>query len=106
MTLYSNCCNAQDKAFAKVSDMKYSEMGICPNCGKNCGFVNNIIAHSLRLATMLKNDLISITIQHGLNASADCHIELFDYIRSQAKENIAMMQTIIGETLTTKILAI
>lgn len=106
MLLYSNCCNAEDRLFKRVLDMNYSEMGICPNCGEHCGFVNNIVAHSLRLATMLKNDLISITIQNSLNTSADCHLELFDYIKSQAKDNKAMMQSIIGETLTNKILMV
>lgn len=104
MTLYSNCCGAEDKAFAKVSDMNYSDMDICPKCGEHCSFENDELVKELeQVAT--GNDLISFTIRQAIENEAS-HLELFDYIRSQAKDNKAMMQTIIGETLTTKILAI
>lgn len=102
MTLYSNCCNAYDRLFRRVLDMNYSEMGICPNCGEHCGFVNDQFAKGLHKVTKAKKDLISITIQNALNDY--CHVELFDYIRSQAKDNRQMMESVIGLELTAKIL--
>lgn len=102
MVLYSNCCGVQDKPINRVLAMNYSEQGVCPNCLEHCGFINDAIAKALNKVTRSKKDLISITIQNALNDY--CHVELFDYIRSQAKDNRPMMESIIGLELTAKIL--
>jgi len=49
------------------------------------------------------NDLISFTISLGIQNKAS-HLEIIDYIKSQSRDNKAMMAGVIGETLTTKIM--
>lgn len=104
MNLYSNCCNAPDRLFKRVLDMNFSEMGICPNCGEHCSFVSDELIEELNKAAK-GNDLISITIRKAIADKAD-HLEIIDYIKSQARDNKPMMYGVIGFNLTTKILSL
>jgi len=104
VTLTSNCCGAEDKVFRKVLDMNFSEMGICPNCGEHCDYESPELIEQLQQAAT-GNDLISFTIRQGIQNKAS-HLEIIDYIKSQARDNKAMMSGVIGETLTNKIIAL
>ena len=102
VTLTSNCCGAEDRVFRKVLDMNYSEMGICPRCGEHCDYESSELIEQLKQAAT-GNDLISFTIRQGIQNKAS-HLEIIDYIKSQARDNKAMMSGVIGETLTTTIM--
>lgn len=104
VTLTSKCCNEPDRVFRKVLDMNYSEMGICPRCGEHADFSSNELIEQLeQVAT--GNDLISFTIRQGIQNKAS-HLEIIDYIKSQARDNVQMMAGVIGETLTKTIMAL
>jgi hypothetical protein len=102
--LYSNCCNAPDRLFRRVLDMSHADMGICPTCGEHADFSNPDIIEELTEVTKGQKDLISITIRHGIKSEP--HMSLFEYIKSQAKDNIRLMEQVIGIELTNKILAL
>lgn len=102
--LTSNCCGAQDRLFKRVLDMNYSEMGICPRCLEHCDFENWELIRELEKAATGK-DLISVTIRKAIQDKAS-HMEIFSYIKSQAKDNQQMMAGVISQELTTKILAL
>lgn len=104
VTLTSNCCGAEDRLFRRVLDMQYSEMGICPKCGEMADFTNDEIIEELTDITKGANDLISITIRHGIKEEP--HMSVFEFIKSQAKDNIRMMESLLGIELTNKILAL
>lgn len=104
MTLYSNCCGAADRTLRKVLDMNFSEMGICPNCGEHCSFGNDDLIEELKEAATGK-DLISLAIKKAIKDKAS-HTDIFDYIKSQAKDNLRMMSDVLGIELTEKILSI
>lgn len=55
------------------------------------------------LAKLTGNDLISITIRKAIADNAS-HTEIIDYIKSQARDNKAMMQSVIGAELLKKIM--
>jgi predicted transcriptional regulator len=59
----------------------------------------------LLCVTNRKTDLISITIRKAIRDS-EPHMSLFEYIKSQAKDNVRMMEEVIGIELTNKILAL
>jgi len=104
LKLYSNCCNAEDGPSGNRYDMYWSEIDICPKCGSHCSFENwEIIEELEQVAT--GNDLISFTIRQAIENGASFY-EIVDYIKSQAKDNKAMMTDIIGESLTNKILMV
>lgn len=104
LTLYSDCCGAEDQPADNGRAMFYSEIDICPKCGSHCSFESpELIKELEQVAT--GNDLISFTIRHSIKTEATFY-EIISYIKSQAKDNRQMMQTIIGETLTNKILMI
>ena len=104
VTLTSNCCGAEDRLFRKVLDMNYSEMGICPKCGSHCDFTNDELIEELTDVTKGAKDLISITIRQGIKEEP--HMSVFEFIKSQAKDNIRMMEEILGIELTNKIMAL
>ena len=84
--------------------MSHSEMGICPQCLEHCDFTNDDIIEELTQVTKGQKDLISITIRHGIKNEP--LLSLFEYIKSQAKDNIRMMEDVLGIELTNKILAL
>lgn len=104
MTLYSDCCGEPDRLFRRVLDMSHSDMGICPKCGEHCSFNNDELIEELKAAAIGK-DLISLTIRQAIKDRAS-HIELFDYIKSQAKDNMRMMSEVLGIELTEKIMSL
>ena len=104
VTLTSNCCGAEDRLFRKVLDMNYSEMGICPHCLEHCDFTNDELIEELTDITKGANDLISITIRQGIKEEP--HMSVFEFIKSQAKDNIRLMEEILGIELTNKIMAL
>ncbi len=104
VTLTSNCCNEPDRLFRKVLDMNYSEMGICRRCGGHCDYESNELIEQLQQAAT-GNDLISFTIRQGIQNKAS-HLEIIEYIKSQARDNKQMIAGCIGETLTTTIMAL
>ena len=102
--LYSNCCSAPDRIFRRVLDMNHSEMGICPNCLEHCDFTNDEIIEELEQVTKGRKDLISMAVRHGIKHEP--HLSLFEYIKSQAKDNMRMMEEVLGIELTNKIIAL
>jgi phage-related protein len=104
MSLYSDCCGAADRLFKRVLDMSHADMGICPNCGEHCSFSNDELMEELKEAAKGK-DLISVTIKKAIADKAS-HTEIFDYIKSQAKDNLRIMADVLGIELTEKILAV
>lgn len=104
MTLYSRCCGAPDRLFRRVLDMSHADMGICPKCGAHTSFENDELIEELKQAATGK-DLISITIRKAIKDKAS-HVEIFEYIKSQAKDNLRMMADVLGVELTEKILSV
>lgn len=100
--LYSNCCGAADTTI-RVLQMTFSEMDICPKCGMHCSFENDELIEEL--TQIDGKDLISVTIKKAIADKAP-HTEIFDYIKSQAKDNIRIMADVLGIELTEKILAV
>ena len=101
-TLYSNCCGAADKT--TLSGMSYSEQGICPHCLYHCDFTNDELIEELADVAQ-GSDLISLAIKKAIKDS-EPHTTLFEYIKSQAKDNLRMMEDVIGIELTNNILAL
>lgn len=102
--LYSNCCNAPDRIIRKVLDMHFSEQGVCPQCLEMCDYSDPDIIEELSQVTKGQNDLTSLAIKYAIKSEP--HMTLFEYIKSQAKDNVRLMEDVIGIELTNKILAL
>lgn len=83
--------------------MNYSEMGICPQCLDHCDWTNDEIIQELNAIKSSGSIVtgIQLHIARGLS-----HMDIFQFVKDQSKTNIEEMHQAIGETLTTKILAL